>query len=75
MKKILKHKSKINKYFILISIVLASNWQLMSGNDYASLGALINIMIKCLIFVILLSLLIKYFIDFYKNYGIKKIFF
>ena len=68
-------KSKINKYFILISIVLASNWQLMSGNDYASLGALINIMIKCLIFVILLSLLIKYFIDFYKNYGIKKIFF
>jgi hypothetical protein len=68
-------KSKINKYFILISIVLASNWQLMSSNDYASLGALINIIIKCLIFIILLSLLIKYFINFYKNYGIKKIFF
>jgi hypothetical protein len=68
-------KSKISKYFIVISIVLASNWQLMSGNNYASLGALINIMIKCLIFVILLSLLIKYFINFYKNYGIKKIFF
>jgi hypothetical protein len=68
-------KSKINKYFILISIVLASNWQLMSGNNYASLGALINIMIKCLVFVILLSLFIKYFINFYKNNGIKKIFF
>jgi hypothetical protein len=68
-------KSKISKYFILISMVLASNWQLMSGNNYASFGALINIMIKCLIFVILLSLLIKYFINFYKNYGIKKIFF
>ena len=68
-------KSKISKYFILISMVLASNWQLMSGNNYASLGALINIMIKCLIFVILLSLLIKYLINFYKNYGIKKIFF
>lgn len=68
-------ESKINKYFILISIVLASNWQLMSGNNYSSLGALINITIKCLIFIILLSLLIKYFINFYKNYGIKKIFF
>jgi hypothetical protein len=68
-------KSKINKYFILISMVLASNWQLMSGNDYTSFGALINIMIKCLIFVVLLSLLIKYFINFYKNNGIKKIFF
>jgi hypothetical protein len=68
-------ESKINKYFILISIVLASNWQLMSGNNYASLGALINITIKCLIFIILLSLLIKYFINFNKNYGIKKIFF
>lgn len=68
-------KNKISKYFILISIVLASNWQLMSGNNYASFGALINILIKCLIFVILLSLLIKYFINFYKNYGIKKIFF
>jgi hypothetical protein len=68
-------KSKISKYFILISMVLASNWQLMSGNNYASLGALINIMIKCLIFVILLSLLIKYLINFEKNYGIKKIFF
>ena len=68
-------KNKISKYFILISIVLASNWQLMSGNNYASLGALINITIKCLIFIILLSLLIKYFINFYKNYGIKKIFF
>ena len=68
-------KSKITKYFILILIVLASNWQLMSGNNYASLGALINITIKCLIFIILLSLLIKYFINFYKNYGIKKILF
>ena len=56
-------------------MVLGSNWQLMSGNNYASLGALISTIIKCLIFVILLSLLIKYLINFYKNYGIKKIFF
>ena len=67
-------KNNINKYFILIAMVLASNWTIMSLNDVASFGALINMIIKCLIFITLLNLLIKYLVNFYKNFGIKKFF-
>ena len=35
----------------------------------------LNLIFKCIIFIILLNLLIKYFLDFYKENGIKKIFF
>ena len=67
-------KNKINKYSILISMIIASNYPWMSNNNVNSLGAFINIGIKCLLFVMLLNLLIRYIINFYQKYGIKKIF-
>jgi hypothetical protein len=68
-------KNKINKYFILISMLVASNYAWMSNNhNVNSLGSFINISIKCLLFVMLLNLLIRYIINFYKKYGIKKFF-
>jgi glycosyltransferase involved in cell wall biosynthesis len=35
----------------------------------------LNLIFKCIVFIILLNLLIKYFLNFYKVNGIKKIFF
>jgi hypothetical protein len=67
-------KNKINKYSILISMIIASNYPWMSNHNVNSLGAFMNIGIKCLLFVMLLNLLIRYIINFYQKYGIKKIF-
>ena len=69
-------KNKINKYSILISMIVASNYTWMASHIEIknNLGAVINISIKCLLFVMLLNLLIRYIINFYKKYGIKKIF-
>ena len=67
-------KNKITKYSVLISMIVASNYTWMSNHNLSSLGAFINIGTKCLFFVMLLNLLIRYIINFYKKYGIKKIF-
>ena len=67
-------KNKINKYSVLISMIVASNYTWMSNHNVNSLGAFINIGIKCLLFVMLLNLLIRYMINFYQKYGVKKIF-
>jgi hypothetical protein len=67
-------KNKITKYSVLISMIVASNYTWMSNHNLNSLGAFMNIGIKCLLFIMLLNLLIRYIINFYKKYGIKKIF-
>jgi hypothetical protein len=67
-------KNKINKYFILITMVIASNYSWMWNKNLLSVGAFINITAKSLLFILLLNLLIKYIYNLYKDYEIKKIF-
>jgi hypothetical protein len=75
-----KIKNKIQKNFVLITILLSSNQvveneiSLKIFNNIINSLAL-NLIFKCIIFIILLNLLIKYFLNFYKENGIKKIFF
>lgn len=75
-----KIKNKIQKNFVLITILLSSNQVVENeiclkifNNNINSLA--LNLIFKCIIFIILLNLLIKYFLNFYKENGIKKIFF
>jgi hypothetical protein len=63
------------KRFILLTIIIASNYTLLNNDSITSFGHYINIVSKILIFIILLNMLIRYFINFIKNSGIKKIFF
>ena len=67
-------RNKIDKYFILILMVIASNYTWIYNNNLASVGVFINIIAKCFLFVLLLNLLIKYIYNLYNKYGIKKIF-
>jgi hypothetical protein len=75
-----KIKNKFQKYFVLISILISSNqvlenevshWFYKSHINFMAL----NLIFKCIVFIILLNLLIKYFLNFYKENGVKKIFF
>lgn len=63
------------KWFILLTIIVASNYSWMNNDSLTSFGHYINIISKILIFIILLNILIRYFINFIINSGIKKIFF
>jgi len=63
------------KWFILLTIIVASNYSWMYNDSLTSFGHYINIISKILIFIILLNILIRYFINFIINSGIKKIFF
>jgi hypothetical protein len=63
------------KWFILLTIIIASNYTLLHNDSITSFGYYINIVSKILIFIILLNMLIRYFINFIKNLGLKKIFF
>lgn len=69
------------KWFILLTIIIASNYtwtykdSLSFYNYPTALGHYINIISKTLLFVILLNMLIRYFINFIKIAGIKKVFF
>ena len=63
------------KWFILLTIIVASNYSWMYNGSLTSFGHYINIISKILIFIILLNILIRYFINFIINSGIKKIFF
>ena len=67
-------RNKIDKYFILILMVIASNYTWMYNNNLTSVGVFINTIAKCFLFVSLLNLLIKYIYNLFKKYGIKKIF-
>jgi hypothetical protein len=75
-----KIKNKFQKYFALITILLSSNYlielyfskRIFNEQLY---GVGLNLIFKCIVFIILLNLLIKYFLNLYKDYGIKKIFF
>jgi hypothetical protein len=73
-------KNKFQKYFSLISILISSNQALENEISLKIFSNVINsltlnLIFKCIVFIILLNLLIKYFIKFYKVNGIKKIFF
>lgn len=75
-----KIKNKFQKYFVLISIILSSNQVLENEISFRIYNSFIpsitlNLIFKCIVFIILLNLLIKYFLNFYKINGIKKIFF
>ena len=61
------------KWFILLNIIVASNYFLITYS-LGDAGHYINIISKVTIFIILLNILIRYFIYFIKNFGIKKIF-
>ena len=67
-------KNILVKWFILLTIIIASNYSVMY-ESLAYSGHYINIISKILIFIILLNILIRYFINFTINSGIKKIFF
>jgi hypothetical protein len=68
-------KNIFAKWFILLTIIVASNYSWMYNDSLTSFGHYINIISKILIFIILLNILIRYFINFIINSGIKKIFF
>ena len=68
-------KNIFEKWFILLTIIVASNYSWMYNGSLTSFGHYINIISKILIFIILLNILIRYFINFIINFGIKKIFF
>jgi len=69
------------KWFILLTIIIASNytWMYKDSLTYynfpTATGHYINIISKTLLFVILSNMLIRYFINFIKIAGIKKVFF
>jgi len=68
-------KNIFAKWLILLTIIVASNYSWMYNDSLTSFGHYINIISKILIFIILLNILIRYFINFIINSGIKKIFF
>jgi len=69
------------KWFILLTIIIASNYTWMYKDSLAyynfstATGHYINAISKTLLFVILSNMLIRYFINFIKIAGIKKVFF
>ena len=68
-------KSKFYKYFILMSMVLSSNLNILMDYKFwtgKGIGVVLNVTSKNILFVMLLSLLLKYLISYYKNYGFKK---
>ena len=71
-------KNKFNKYFLLISMILSSNLNLLLGNTKwtgMGLNVLINVISKNILFIIIFSLLLKYVINYWKIHGFKKIIF
>jgi hypothetical protein len=71
-------KSKFNKYLILISMILSSNSNILSDYKFwtgKGIGVILNVTSKNILFIMLLSLLLKYLINYYKSYGFKKIIF
>jgi hypothetical protein len=70
-------KNKFDKYISLISIVISSNLNILINNKIwtgKGIDVLLNVISKNVLFVILLSLLLKYLINYYKSYGFKKFF-
>jgi hypothetical protein len=68
-------KNIFTKWFILLTIIIASNYSWMYNDSLTSIGHYINIISKILIFIMLLNILIRYFINLIINSGMKKIFF
>lgn len=70
-----KLKNIFQKYLILVSILLSSNLLWINSLTSPKISTLFNSISKCIVFIILLNLLIRYFINFYKSNSLKKIFF
>jgi len=70
-----KIKNIFQKYLILISILISSNLSWINSLTNLKISTIFNSVFKCIVFIILLNLLIRYFVDFYKNNSLKKIFF
>jgi len=70
-----KIKNIFQKYLILISILISSNLLWINSLTNLKISTIFNSVFKCIVFIILLNLLIRYFVDFYKNNSLKKIFF
>jgi len=68
-------KNKYQKNLILISILISSNLLWIELLTNTKISTIFNSLFKCVVFVILLTLLIRFFIDFYKNNSLKKLFF
>ena len=68
-------KSKFNKYLILMSMILSSNSNILTDYKFwtgKGIGVILNVTSKNILFIMLLSLLLKYLINYYKSYGFKK---
>jgi hypothetical protein len=68
-------KSKFDKYLLLLCMIISSNYNLFISDPFTGKG--INIIIpvisKNILFVMILALLLKYLINYWKVYGLKKI--
>lgn len=68
-------KNKFSKYLILISMILSSNSNILTNYKFwtgKGIGVILNVTSKNILFILLLSLLLKYLINYYKSYGFKK---
>ena len=68
-------KNKFNKYIILMSMILSSNANILTDYKFwtgKGIGVILNVTSKNILFIMLLSLLLKYLINYYKSYGFKK---
>jgi hypothetical protein len=68
-------KETLVKWFILLTIIIASNYMWIYNDSLTSVGHYVNTISKVIIFIILLNMLIRYFINFIRSSTIKKILF
>lgn len=68
-------KNKYQKKIILVSILISSNLLWIDLMTNLKIATIFNSIFKCIVFIILLNLLIRFFTNFYKNNSLKKIFF
>jgi hypothetical protein len=71
-------KSKFYKYLILMSMLVSSNLNVLVDLNIwtgKGVGVVMNVTSKNILFIMLLSLLLKCLINYYKSYGFKKFIF
>ena len=68
-------KNKFYKYLTLMSMLVSSNYSILTSYKIwtgKGIEVLLNVTSKNILFIMLLSLLLKYLINYYKIYGFKK---
>ena len=69
-------KNKFDKYLLLLCMIISSNYHLFVSYPFTGKGLniIIPVLSKNILFVMIFSLLLKYLINYWKVYGLKKIF-